>query len=114
MDEDLDTKEHTDDVKIDEDGVEDHEIIDDDEPDMNIINMNKVRFEMKKIEQNQQTTDNASDIPTPISSALNSKHKNFTNPEDSSVCGSKVKTSNIEIEKDTLEQMRERLLCISC
>jgi len=50
LDEDLDTKEHTDDVKIDEDGVEDHEIIDDDEPDMNIINMNKVRFEMKKIE----------------------------------------------------------------
>jgi hypothetical protein len=65
LDEDLDTKEHTDDVKIDEDGVEDHEIIDDDEPDMNIINMNKVRFEMKKIEQNQQTADGASNIPTP-------------------------------------------------
>lgn len=40
-------------MKIDEEGVENHEIIDDDEPDMNIINMNKVRFEMRKINENK-------------------------------------------------------------
>lgn len=51
QDEDMDT--NTDDVKIDEEGVEDHEIIDDEEPDMNIIQMNKVRFEMRKMEQHK-------------------------------------------------------------
>lgn len=49
---------------------------------MSIINMNKVRFEMKKLEQ-QKTVD--SNLTTPRDSALNSKQKTFNdNPEDSS------------------------------
>lgn len=72
QDEDLDT--NTDDVKIDEEGVEDHEIIDDEEPDMEIIMKNKVRFEMRKLEQQKQNaSESQSNLSTPFNSALNSK-----------------------------------------
>ena len=99
----------------DEEGVEDHELIDDDEPDMSIINMNKVRFEMKKLEQ-QKTVD--SNLTTPRDSALNSKQKTFNdNPEDlsSSQLGSKKKDPIVpEINCDDHEKLKERLLCVSC
>ena len=112
--EDLDT--NPDDIKIDEEGVEDHEIIDDDEPDMSIINMNKVRFEMKKFEQKKVIDSN---LTTPYDSALNSKQKHHglsdQNPEDSSsVVGSKVKKTCAELNKEGVNELKERLTCVSC
>ena len=111
---DLETNSNTDDIKIDEEGVEDHEIIDDDEPDMNIINQNKIRFEMQKLNQQQETV--GSNLSTPLESAMNSKRKcHGHNPEDSSsVTGSKVKITNAELDKESIEQLKERLMCVSC
>lgn len=93
---------NTDDVKIDEEGVEDAEIIDDEE-DLEQIKMIKARFELKKMKSN---------LSTPAGSVHGSKMKN---PEDSdaSVPNSKQKT-NLDLEKDDLYSLKERLLCISC
>lgn len=86
---------------------------------MSIINQNKVRFEMRKLDQQKATVD--SNLTTPKDSALNSKQKSamlqdasYHNPEDtSSVRSSKAKPLP-EIQSEDADKLKERLLCVSC
>lgn len=95
---------NTDEMKIDEQGVEDAEIISDEE-DLDHVKMIKARFEMKKLEQLTK-----SNLSTPVGSVHGSKMKN---PEDSDVSlpNSKVK---VDINGASLEKLQETMLCVCC
>lgn len=82
----LPAKEEEPDVEIDEQGVEDAEIIDDEDPDPEAINKEKAKFELKKLEAK--------------------KEGKVKNPEESG--------EEKCFDKMNADQLREELLCVSC
>lgn len=111
---------------MDED-VEDAEIIDD-EDDMEAIQRNKAHFQYRQLQEassKKQKTSDIPDTPTPSASATVTKNKfskfdKFaTNPEDTqseqgSAMQSKIKQTELVIENEGIEKLKEHLLCVSC
>ena len=113
------------DFKIDDEGIEDAELISDEE-DLDEVNRNKAKYELQKLHQAQEAFAKApvkdqdqNSEATPMSSAHESKSKAVdANKQDESdlpsAAGSKKKEMVIDIDSKTQLELREILLCVCC
>ena len=111
------------DFKVDDKGIEDAELISDEE-DLDEVNRNKAKYAVQKLHRDQEAFASAplKDLEeeseaTPQSSVHESKAKDANKGEESelpSAAGSKKKETVIDIDSKTQLELREILLCVCC